>query len=654
MAIRIQLRRDTAANWTSANPALLAGEIGIETDTLKFKIGNGSNWNSITNYANTTPEDFTNTLNDYILAADRGVAGGVAAIDSSSNLVVPGSSIIIEGSTANAYETTLAVTDPTADRTITVPDASGTIVLADGSGNVAVSGNLTVNGTTTTVNSTEINVQTSLKFEGATADAFETVLTVVDPTADRTITLQDASGTLAHISNVNDAITTAGNDATTKANDAVATAEAYTDNEIDVLHTTVTGEINDHNNDTTNVHGIQDTAALATSSEVSDSISAHSNDTTNIHGIADTSVLVTSSGLSTAISDHNSDTTNVHGIADTSLLATQQYALDAADSVEAQLINYANVGAGGATFAGTVTVPTLNATDVNISGDLTVSGTTTTVSTTDLVVSDSLIYLGEGNTGNLVDLGFVANFNDGTYQHTGLVRDSSAGTWKLFKGVSDEPTTTVNFGQGSLDALSVGAFEASSITVGDVSNTEFGYLNGVTSAIQTQLDGKQGIVSGVSDTEIGYLDGVGSSIQTQLDSKSPINSPTFTGIVRFSSSGVEFDDGIQTKQAVPSITAISQKTSNYTLSNLNERDTMIELNSSSDIAVTIPPESSVNYPVGTTLDIMNINTGLVTVVAGSGVTVNATPGLKLRTQWSSATLLKRASNSWVVYGDLKS
>lgn len=44
----IQLRRDTAANWTSANPILALGEIGFETDTNKFKIGDGtSNWSSI-------------------------------------------------------------------------------------------------------------------------------------------------------------------------------------------------------------------------------------------------------------------------------------------------------------------------------------------------------------------------------------------------------------------------------------------------------------------------------------------------------------------------------------------------------------------------------------------------------------------------------
>lgn len=55
--------------------------------------------------------------------------------------------------------------------------------------------------------------------------------------------------------------------------------------------------------------------------------------------------------------------------------------------------------------------------------------------------------------------------------------------------------------------------------VSGVSNTEISYLDGVTSAIQTQLDGKQAVVSGVSSTEISYLDGVTSAIQTQLDGK---------------------------------------------------------------------------------------------------------------------------------------
>lgn len=45
---KIQFRRDTAANWSSTNPTLAAGELGFETDTQKFKIGNGSTaWTSL-------------------------------------------------------------------------------------------------------------------------------------------------------------------------------------------------------------------------------------------------------------------------------------------------------------------------------------------------------------------------------------------------------------------------------------------------------------------------------------------------------------------------------------------------------------------------------------------------------------------------------
>lgn len=63
-------------------------------------------------------------------------------------------------------------------------------------GNLTVTGNLVVSGTTTTVNSTQIDVQNSLRFEGATTDDYETVLTVTDPTADRTVTIPNATGTL--------------------------------------------------------------------------------------------------------------------------------------------------------------------------------------------------------------------------------------------------------------------------------------------------------------------------------------------------------------------------------------------------------------------------------------------------------------------------
>jgi len=68
--------------------------------------------------------------------------------------------------------------------------------------NLTVTGNLQVNGTTTTINSTTVDVVNSFRFEGSTADAFETTLSVVEPTADRTIELPNVSGTIITTGNV--------------------------------------------------------------------------------------------------------------------------------------------------------------------------------------------------------------------------------------------------------------------------------------------------------------------------------------------------------------------------------------------------------------------------------------------------------------------
>ena len=98
----------------------------------------------------------------------------------------------------------------------------------------------------------------------------------------------------------------------------------------------------------------------------------------------------------------------------------------------------------------------------------------------------------------------------------------------------------------------------------------------------------------------------------------------------------------------------NNQTTSYTLaSNLSDASKMIEINSSSSTTLTIPLESTANYPSGTQMLISQTGTGQVSVAGASGVTVNGTPGLKLRTQWSVATLIKRnISNSWLLYGDI--
>jgi hypothetical protein len=87
----------------------------------------------------------------------------------------------------------------TSSGNLTLDSAGGTIAVDDNltvSGNTTITGNLTVDGTTTTVNSTTIEITNSFTFEGSTPDGFETTLGVIDPTADRTINLPNASGTI--------------------------------------------------------------------------------------------------------------------------------------------------------------------------------------------------------------------------------------------------------------------------------------------------------------------------------------------------------------------------------------------------------------------------------------------------------------------------
>jgi hypothetical protein len=128
--VRIQLRRDTAANWTSSNPVLRAGEVGIETDTLKFKVGNGtSTWTQITGYANVTPSSLTSSLSEYIESGDLGQPSGPAQLTSGGDLLVPQNEIVMWSAETNTYTTTLAATQPTSNRIITFPNATGTVAL---------------------------------------------------------------------------------------------------------------------------------------------------------------------------------------------------------------------------------------------------------------------------------------------------------------------------------------------------------------------------------------------------------------------------------------------------------------------------------------------------------------------------------------------
>ena len=130
-------------------------------------------------------QDTTDTLTNKTLTAPTINASTLTGIVTATGAVFAGASpLVFEGATSNAYETTFAITDPTADRTVTFQDATGTVAyLTD------ITGGGASEFSTVTVN-------TSVIFEGSTDDSNETTLVVTDPTADRTITLPNATGTL--------------------------------------------------------------------------------------------------------------------------------------------------------------------------------------------------------------------------------------------------------------------------------------------------------------------------------------------------------------------------------------------------------------------------------------------------------------------------
>lgn len=94
-----------------------------------------------------------------------------------------------------------------------------------------------------------------------------------------------------------------------------------------------------------------------------------------------------------------------------------------------------------------------------------------------------------------------------------------------------------------------------------------------------------------------------------------------------------------------------QSGTSYTLA-LADTGKIVELSNTSAITLTVPANTSVALATGSQIQLLQTNTGQVTVAGASGVTVNANPGLKIRGRWSAATLIKRGTDTWVLVGDI--
>lgn len=631
MATRMQQRRGTAAEWTAADPVLAAGEIGYETDTNQFKIGDGTTaWSSL-NYFKTIEG-----LDGSGLATEAELAAAIAQLE-------------LDVEEARSTAITNAIAAEATDR------------------NTAISNAISVEGARSDgyADQAEADAIAAAATQSATdISTHSAVTTNVHGIADTSV-----------LATQND-VSTAQTAAELHADDLVGDA-AIDGTPGNTVVDRIDTEIGTHNSTTQNVHGIADTSVLATDSDVSSAISTHNADTTNVHGIADTSVLATDSDVSaaqsaaqtyadglavnydaagsastaqaaaqsfatTAVDNHSADTTGVHGIADTSLLVTT----------------------AGATFLGKLTLDGDPTQALHAATKQYVDSAQAGLSTKPQVVAASTANVsgtydnGTDGVGATLNLGQLATLDiDGVT------------SWDLLDGIllKDQTDASEN-GRWVVDQIGNGTdtdwiLRRCSLcdTADEIPGAYIFVIDGTTNS-QTgwvlHVDNPSTFTVGTDDITAYQFAGAGSvtagtNMVVSGNEVSLSSDPTMTDatITNLDITNLVFADGTQTKAGVPSITPIAEKTASYTLSSTDERDTIVEVNSASATTLTIPTDATLNFPVGTTLDVIQTGAGQVTIAGDIGVTVNATPGLKLRAQWSSVTLLKRAANSWLVFGD---
>jgi hypothetical protein len=827
-------------------------------------------------------------------------------------------SIVFEGATANEFETTLAVTDPTQDRTITLPNVSGTVVTTGDTGTVTstmitdgtivdgdinasagidktkISGTAITAGDTGTVTSTMIADGTIVNGD-INASAGIALSKLASSTAGNII-VYNASGVPTAVAKTGD-ITISDTGVTAIASGVVVNADisASAGIELSKLATSTAGNIIVYNasgvptavaesGDVT----ISDTGVTAIASGVivdadvnASAAIAHSKLANASPGQVLLGTTTTGAVTATTISgDITIDGAGVVTIAANSVaLGTDTTGNYVNDITAGTGITVTHTPAEGSSptiaigqavgTSSSVTFARVETTgDLIVGGDLSVHGTLTTINETVLAIEDTFIFLNDGSTITNPDLGWVGNYNDGTYRHAGLFRDATDGKFKFFDSYEPEPADPINTGHASYSAAPVvaevfestiatgtaplsvssstvvtnlnadkldgqdgsyyapvnnasftGTFSAPSGTItstmiadGTIVNADINASAGIalsklatstagniivynSSGVPTSVTetgdvtisdtGVTAIASGVivnadvnASAAIDYsklanitagsvLLGNASNIPTvtALSGDVTVNSSGVTAIasgvivnadinasagislsklatstagniivynasgvptavaetgdvtisdtgVTAIASGVIVDGDISASAAIAlsklatstagniivynasgvptsvtetgditisdtGVTAISSgvivnadvsttaaidlnkladvstsaQTASYTLV-LADKNKVVEMNVGSANTLTVPPNSSVAFPVGTQIRVLQTGTGQCTITNGAGVTVNGTPGLKLRTQWSSATLLKRATDTWVALGDL--
>jgi hypothetical protein len=622
MATRMQQRRGTASEWTAENPVLASGEFGFETDTSKFKIGDGINaWSALNHFSDASAilgaaPAALDTLAELAAAVNDDPDFYTTVVANATAIETNATAIAANAATIIANKADMVAGDQTLEGMIDNLETSTAAAIVAGNDANDAALTLLETGLTDSITTVSGTASSALTLAGS-AD-------VKADTANTSIAAEIVNRSAA-IATVTDSIGSVETDLTTEEG-ARADGDAANSTAISNEASARALALSTHNADTTSVHGIPDTSVLATNTDVSNAQTAaegYADGLAANYDAAGTAAAAQSAAQSFAtseVSTHSADTTSVHGIADTSLLVTT----------------------GGATFTGDVVLnadPTQALGAVtkqyadSISQGLHVHASVVALSTSDVdvtgVVPTTVI---DGVT--LVDGARVILNGQTDSADNGIYVFTATGSTFARSSDFDEPGEIAGG-----DFLFVTGGTVYSDT-GWVQTSDQPAAIGTDPIVFTQFSGAGSITAGTNVEVTGT--------QVSLVADPTLSDATITNL---DLTNLVFADGTQTGAGVLSITPISQKTASYELAATSEKDSVIEVLSGSATTVTIPAESSVNFPVGSTLDIIQTGAGQVTIAGASGVTVNSTPGLKLRAQWSSVTLLKRASDSWIVFGD---
>ena len=682
--VRLQLRRGIADDWFDANPTLAAGEIGIETDTNTFKFGDGNTaWNSLA-YA------LSGTVDDYILLGAKGVANGVATLDASGLVPLaqlPGANAldaeVASAVTAHNNVTTsvhgitntAALVTLDANQTLTAKTLASAILTGTPTAPTATA------GTDTTQVATTAFVQDAIELVvGAAPSALNTLAEIATSLADNA----DLSGTLTtsisgKVAKAGDTMTGVLDMGTNKITSVgTATTDYDAANKYYVDQRTAWG-VGNHNDATTSVHGITNTANLVYTGDY------RLIDARNPIDLSVTSAKITDLAVTAAkIAD---SAVTAAKLADTSVTNTK-IATDAITTlkiedlavtegkINASAVTTAKIADSAVTTAkivdGNVTEGKINTAAVTADkiGALAVTeGKIADSAVTTVKIADSAITTGKIANGTIVDADVSATAEIATSKISGLdtalaAKLASATAASTYAPIAS-PTftgtvsgvTKAHVGLENVDNTADASKPVSTAQATAIATAKSEAIADATSQVNALLTGAPAALNTLDELAAALGDDANfaGTVTSNLATKAPLASPTFTGTVTVAASGIAFTDKTQTRAGVPSLTTIATAiSSSTTLDALGTdaavRDSLVPL--SGAVGITFEATGNAKYAIGSSISFYQ-SSGTGANFIESGITVLATPGRILRTTNSSVTATKIAATTWLLAGDLK-